>query len=151
MFVGVYAVSFASLVLGSQPLRVAALAEYASNGVDEQTGMLLQYSSGGLAVLAGAVRTKTPRFGIILGTKGMIRLHEPFYCSSAVTLALPGHKDFTQSFPIEGNGYHYEAAAFMASLNYGERENPLMPLDESVAIMRTMDQLRAELGLAFPT
>lgn len=150
MFVGIYPVSFASLAFSMEPQRVAALAQHAANGIDEQTGMILQYDNGGLAVLACAVRTKSPRFGAILGTKGMIRLHEPFYYSPAVTLAIPGREPVTQSFSIEGDGYHYEAAAFMASLRNGERENPLMPLDESVSIMQTMDRLRAQLGLVFP-
>jgi predicted dehydrogenase len=40
-----------------------------------------------------------------------------------------------------GNGYAHEAMEVMRCLEAGERESPLMPLDESVAIMETIDAL----------
>jgi predicted dehydrogenase len=40
-----------------------------------------------------------------------------------------------------GNGYAHEAIEVMRCLEAGERESPLMPLDESLAIMETIDAL----------
>jgi predicted dehydrogenase len=40
-----------------------------------------------------------------------------------------------------GNGYAHEAIEVMRCLEAGERESPLMPLDESLAIMETVDAL----------
>ena len=45
--------------------------------------------------------------------------------------------------PFAGNGYNYEAAEVMRCLQTGELESPVMPLDETVAIMAVMDQIRA--------
>jgi predicted dehydrogenase len=52
--------------------------------------------------------------------------------------------------PYEGNGYQFEAAHVMACLREGRTESPVMPLDESHALLRTMDALRAEWGVAYP-
>jgi predicted dehydrogenase len=149
MFVGVYPVSLAAMAFGAEPEEVLALSDMTAPWADEQTGMLMRYRGGGLAVLAGAVRTRSPRYGAILGTTGGIRLNEPFYCSDGATLTVPGKPPVQCSFPVEGEGYHYQVAAFMASLRAGDQENEVMPLDESVAVMRTLDRLRSAIGLDF--
>jgi predicted dehydrogenase len=43
-----------------------------------------------------------------------------------------------------GNGYAHEAIEVMRCLEAGERESPIMSLDESVAIMDTLDALAAQ-------
>jgi hypothetical protein len=43
---------------------------------------------------------------------------------------------------IAGQGYQFEAAEAMRCLRAGEPESPLMPLDESVAILESVDALR---------
>ena len=48
------------------------------------------------------------------------------------------------------SGYQYEAAAVMDCLRAGQTESDVMPLDESLAIMEVMDELRAQWGLAYP-
>ena len=52
--------------------------------------------------------------------------------------------------PFKGNGYNYEAAEVMACLRQGKLESAAMPLDESLAIMQTLDQLRQQIGLHYP-
>jgi hypothetical protein len=38
----------------------------------------------------------------------------------------------------------------MECLRAGRLESPVMPLDESLQIMRTLDEIRARWGLAYP-
>ncbi len=52
--------------------------------------------------------------------------------------------------PFEGNGYNYEAVEVMNCLNAGKSESDVMPLDESLGIMRTLDTLRGQWGLRYP-
>ena len=42
-----------------------------------------------------------------------------------------------------GNGYHYEAEALMQAVSTGALESDVMPLDESLEIMTTIDRVRA--------
>lgn len=46
--------------------------------------------------------------------------------------------------PAIGNGYNHEAAEVMRCLRAGLTESPIMPLDETIAIMETMDRLRGD-------
>lgn len=49
----------------------------------------------------------------------------------------------SMNIPHEGNGYNHEAAEVGRCLLAGETESSLMPLDETLEIMRTLDLIRA--------
>jgi predicted dehydrogenase len=147
--VGIYTVSFASMLLGT-PVKVTSLAHLGETGVDEQSAMLLSYAGGQLAVLAAAVRTDIPSEAIIMGTKGQIRVHAPIYCPVRLTLSRPEQGDEIIDAPLEGNGYNYQALEVMNCLRNGWLESATMPLDETLTIMRTMDEIRAPWGLKYP-
>lgn len=147
--VGIYTVSFASMLLGT-PVKVTSLAQLGQTGVDEQSAMLLSHAGGQLAVLAAAVRTDIPSEAIIMGTKGRIRVHAPIYCPVRLTLSRPEQGDEIIDAPLEGNGYNYQAFEVMNCLRNGWLESATMPLDETLSIMRTMDEIRAPWGLKYP-
>jgi predicted dehydrogenase len=50
-----------------------------------------------------------------------------------------------------GNGYHYEAAEVMRCLRSGRLESEVMPLEETIEILRTMDAIRSQLGITYPS
>ena len=52
--------------------------------------------------------------------------------------------------PFRGIGLHLEASEVARCVAAGETQSPLMPLDESIAIMDTLDTVRAQMGLKFP-
>ena len=147
--VGCYVVSFASMLLGT-PRQATGVAHLGKSGVDEQTGILLGYDDGRLAVLSCAVSTSTPMEGYVLASKGSLHLHAPFHASKRLTFKNADGKQRVINCPYKGNGYNYEAAEVMACLRQGKLESAVMPLDESLAIMRTLDQLRAQIGLRYP-
>ncbi|MBC7639816.1 MAG: gfo/Idh/MocA family oxidoreductase, partial [Rhodoferax sp.] len=47
-------------------------------------------------------------------------------------------------------GLRHEAAEVVRCLRAGLLESPVMPADETVAIMATMDEVRAQIGLTYP-
>lgn len=148
--VGIYPVSFASMILGT-PVQVTSLAHLGATGVDEQSAMLLRHDQGQLAVIASAVRTDIPSEAVIMGTTGRIRVHAPIYCPVRLTLSRPEQGDEIIDAPLEGNGYNYQALEVMNCLRAGKLESEIMPLNETLAIMKTMDQIRAPWGLKYPT
>jgi predicted dehydrogenase len=147
--VGVYPISFASMIFG-QPSQVTGLAWLGQTGVDEQTAITLGHEQGQLAVLYASIRTETPTEVILLGSEGSIRVHAPIYCPRRMTLSRRGRPDETIELPFEGNGYNYEAVEVMRCLRSGLLESEVMPLAETLTIMQTMDQLRAQWGLTYP-
>src|SRR5204862_5471020 len=68
---GVYPVSFASMVLG-KPNRVEAIADPAFTGVDAQTSILLGYESGAHALLSCTLRAVGSTRASIVGTDARI-------------------------------------------------------------------------------
>ena len=150
--VGVYVISFASMVLGPKaPLKVASLAQLGETSVDEQSSYILDYGDGVLASLFAAVRTQSPQEAVILGSEGRIRVHSQFYHATRITLSRNGRADQDIEAPFEGNGFNYEAAEVMRCLRSGRTESDVLPLDETLAIMHTMDQIRKPWGLRYPS
>jgi len=140
---GIYPVSFASMILGA-PNRVAAVVDPAFTGVDAQTSMVFGYESGAQAVLTCTLRAKSPTRAAIIGTEARIEIEGDFYAPAPVTL-LPREGAPTRvESPHEGRGLRHQADEVARRLAAGELESPLMPLDESVAIMATMDAVRAQ-------
>ena len=148
--VGVYPVSFASMVLGAQPVEVRAVAHLCGTGVDEDCGVILQYESGALATAHCSVGAQTPVEARIIGEDGWIHVHAPFYAATAATLRHSDGKEEHAQLPLTGNGYNYQAAAVMDCLRAGQLQSPVMPLDESLAIMQLLDRVRAQIGLVYP-
>ncbi len=147
--VGIYTIALASMILG-EPVEVTGLAELGETGVDEQSAFVLKYAGGRLAVLYTAVRTHTPMEATIMGTEGSIRLHSPWWRGRTLTLTPAGGESEEFDLPHEGNGYNYEAVEVGQCLRAGKTESDIMPLGESLRVMKTMDRLRALWGLKYP-
>ncbi len=146
--VGCYAVSYASMLMQSAPEEIAGFAHIGETGVDEQAGMVLRYSGGRIATLSCAIRTAMRHEARILGAGGRISA-EPFWRAQEAVLTVDD-EDQRVSLPFRGNGYCHQAAEAMRCLREGETESPIMPLDESIVIMETLDRIRAQWGLQYP-
>jgi predicted dehydrogenase len=140
---GVYPVSFASMVLGP-PNRIVSMSDPAFTGVDAQTSMLFGYDSGAQAVLTCTLRAKSPTRAAIVGRDARIEVEGDFYAPAAVTL-VPRTGDPTRvESPHEGRGLRHQADEVARRLAAGDVESPLMPLDETISIMATMDTVLAQ-------
>ena len=187
---GVYLLSLTSMILGS-PIRMKSLSTIAKSGVDEGTGMLLEYSNGRMATLWCSVGVRGQRRAVIAGTQGQIIVHDPIICPSALTVRLYGPQErphhpvagkvdglraqlvrltkrsrlirtlrerfkmlsdrllygirsSTLYLPPRGEGLHYQVTEVNRCLRAGKLESHVMPLNESLSIMATMDLIRAE-------
>jgi predicted dehydrogenase len=140
---GVYPVSFASMVLGT-PERIVSMSDPAFTGVDAQTSMLFGYNSGAQAVLTCTLRAKSPTRASIVGTNARIEIDGDFYAPANVTL-MPRHGDPTSIESVhEGRGLRHQADEVARRLAAGDLESPVMPLDETISIMETMDTVQAQ-------
>ncbi len=135
---GIYPVSFASMVLGT-PTRVLSMIDPAFTGVDGQASMLFSYASGAQAVLSSTLFAKSPTRAAIVGTEARIEIEGDFYTPTASTLIPRTGEPTRFEEPHEGRGLHHQADEVARCLREGLLESPLMPLDETVSIMETMD------------
>jgi predicted dehydrogenase len=144
--VGIYTLSYASMVFGSQPERIQADATLGETGVDEQNAELLTYADGAQAQLTSAIRVTTEQRVRISGTEGSITVPD-FWHATAATLV---KADGSMENATGESGYHFEAAEVMRCVGDGRLESEEMPLDETIDIMRTMDAVRVLIGLKYP-
>jgi predicted dehydrogenase len=147
---GVYLVSFASMIMGA-PAEITSLAHLGKTGVDEQAGIVLRYDRGQVSTLYTSIRVDSPVEAILIGTRGQIRLHPWWIRPDRLTLRVPDRDPTIIEMPYKGNGYQFEAAEVMACLRANQLESDLMSLDETLSIMQTLDAIRAEWGLTYPT
>ncbi|MFD3574634.1 Gfo/Idh/MocA family protein [Streptomyces sp. NPDC058644] len=149
---GVYPVSFAQLLLG-EPSGVSARATLSDEGVDLQTGMLLSWESGAHALLHCSINAGTPVTASVTGSRGRIDLPNGFFFPERFVLHRDGRdpEEFT-AVPEHGprDSLKHEAAEVMHRLRAGDTESPLVPLDGTLAVMRTLDAVRERIGVRYP-
>ncbi len=147
--VGIYPISMAYHLLGP-PTEATGLAHLGETGVDEQTGVVMRHAGGEISLLSTSCRANTTKHLIIMGEEGQIRIAEPWWAPNSKIKLFKGRDKKVIRIRHEGNGFNYQAEEVARCIAAGEKESPTMPLDESLAIMETLDALRQSWGLKYP-
>lgn len=144
---GVYPISFAHDLLGV-PERITAVGRLRDTGVDGQVSMVFEYP-GAQATLHTTMEARTSNAAVISGTEGRIEVADTFYNPTTfVVKRLDGTvREFDGTAP---NGFQFQAAELARGVAEGRTESELLPLDQTLEIMRTMDEVRAQIGLVYP-
>jgi predicted dehydrogenase len=146
---GVYPMSFASMVLGA-PSSVLGATQFGDTGVDGQTAVVLQYEQGRQAVIATSMEAWLPNQASISGTDARIDIDFMWFSPKSFTLTERTGAVERYEFPVTGNGLRFQAEEVARCVRAGLLESPVMPLDETCQIMGTMDDVRAQVGLRYP-
>jgi len=146
---GIYPISFASMVLGD-PLDVMATAEFGDTGVDAQTAVTLRYAGGPQAVTASSMEAWLPNRATIAGRDARIDIDGMFYRPTSFTLTDRWGDSERHDWKVAGGGMQFEALEVARCLAAGLTESPVMPLAETVAVMGTLDRVRASIGRRYP-
>ncbi|MFE7551496.1 Gfo/Idh/MocA family protein [Streptomyces gardneri] len=147
---GVYPVSFAQLLLG-EPDSVQAHALISPEGVDLNTAMLLGWDSGASALLSCSLVADTPLTAAVTGTLGRIEVPRGFFFPERFTLHRDGREPEEFVAGDDPHSFRHEAAEVMRCLRAGATESPLVPLEGSLAVMRTLDAVRDRVGVRYPS
>lgn len=147
--VGIYPLNFAQMIYRSSPSEIQSICSFAETGVDAQSAYLIRYPGGQLAMLNSAVNVETRRDAWLYGSKGYIHLPD-FFQAQKINIHLNTGKDETILTPYLSTGYSYEAAEVMKCIESGKIDSEIMPLDESLEIMRIMDEMRNSWGMKYP-
>ena len=147
--VGVYTLSFSSMVFG-KPQKAVGLTHLGSTGVDEVSGYVLSHAGGALSVMATAVALNMSTEAEFFGTEGRLRVGPPFFKAEKLLLTRYGKEPEEIALPLEGNGYNYQAVEMGRLIREGKLESDLLPWSETLSIMETMDDLRAQWNFRYP-
>ena len=151
---GIYPLTFASLFLG-EPSTIAAVATLSEAEVDLNLAIGLGYESGAIASLTSSMTAWSPRTASIATDRGRIDLPEAFHHPTRVTWTPLGDGVDGPPEPevltgeLIGTGLANEALEVVRCLRNGETESPLVPLDDSLALMRQMDTIRGQIGVHY--
>ena len=85
----------------------------------------------------------------ISGTQGYIEIGGRFWQSTEARLWVDGQPAEHLHAPFAINGFEGEILEVMDCVRHGRRESAVMPLAESLALARWLQQLRDQLGLRF--
>jgi predicted dehydrogenase len=146
---GVYLVSMSSMIFGS-PAKVLAVGGMGPTGVDEHDAFILEHANGAIASMYVSLRASSSPDLTLMGDRGRIHLHAPIFAPPKITLSIKGLPEQVLEFPWEGNGYQFQAIEAAECILAGRTESAIMPLDETMAIMKTMDEIRQQLQLKYP-
>ncbi len=147
---GVYLVSLVSMICGS-PRSVLAQGSLGPSGVDEQVALLLSHADDAQAAVYVSLQARRSPELEILGEAGRIRIGAPVFRPIRLTCWNRDGVESVHDYPIEGTGYGYQIRAVCAALRSGETECGIMPLAESLSIMLTLDEVRRQIGLRYPS
>lgn len=146
---GIYPVSFAHMALGA-PKTVTAVSGPAFTRVDATTSMIFTYDAGAHAVLTTSLAAASNNPAAIYGTDARLEVDGWFYTPTIVRVIA---RDGTELERFDGTGpgrgMQFEAAEVNRCLRAGLTESPLLPLDETIAIMDTLDEVRRQIGLDY--
>jgi predicted dehydrogenase len=144
---GIYPATFAWLFLG-RPDTVAATGLLSPTGSDASVAMQWGYEDGRFAQIASTTLGQNPLAGLIAGTAGWIlvegRVNRP---TSIIIHDATGDEVLPDT--LSGFGYGPEVVEVERCLRAGELESPLVPLDETVAILDVLDGVREKLGVQY--
>jgi predicted dehydrogenase len=147
---GIYPVSFAHDLLGA-PTRVQASATMTATGVDRQNAMLFDYADGRQAMLQSALDAHGPNRACVIGTAGRIEIDSVWYMPTAFTVYAGEQVLERYEHPVAGRGMQFQAAELERLVAAGPSDSDLLPPRESVQIIRTLDEIRRQIGLRYPS
>ena len=147
---GISPLTFAHLVLG-EAVEVQAVANLSDSGIDLDVAIAARYADGATAALTASMTSVSSRAASIATDRGNLSLPAPFHHPAyAVWTPLDGPPEEVHGAePLIGTGLGNEAAEVGRCLRAGLRESPVVPLDQTLALMRQMDDIRAQIGVRY--
>lgn len=147
---GIYPVSFAFDLLGA-PTSVTAVATMTASKVDRQNAMIFSYGNDAQALLQSTLDVNGPTRAVVVGTAGRIEIDPIWYGPSRFTrYDAADHVVEVFDAAVHGRGMHYQAWELERLVAEGALENDVLSPAQSVDIMRTLDEIRRQIGLTYP-
>jgi len=147
---GIYPISFSWDLFGA-PLTIQSTATFKATGVDAQIATIFGYGDGRIASTLSASDTLGPNTAAVIGTLARIEIDRVWYTPTTFrVVAADGSVIEEFRSEVVGRGMHFQAGAVERLIAEGNLRGDVLTIDESVAIMGTLDAIREEIGLRYP-
>ena len=147
---GIYPVSFIWDILGA-PETIQATARLAETGADAEVATIMTHAGGAVSTSLSSSRAVGPNTAAIIGSEARIEMDRVWY--TPTTFRVIGHDgEVRESYEskIDGRGMQFQAIAAERLVSTGVLGGDILPLAETVAIMGTLDEIRAQIGVKYP-
>lgn len=146
---GIYPLNFIVRILGI-PKQVTARAHLTDQGVDEALSVIMEFPDGIMATMFSSMSAAGPATAAVMGTEGRIELDYPLLAQTSFRVYnLAGEVIYSYSEPISGTGRQYQALEVERCISAGLGESPIMPLDETLEIIKLTDLIRSQIGVTY--
>lgn len=153
--IGVYGIHVANFLTGEKPQSVKAIAELSATGVDTETIALLTYPCGARADIRVSQNGRMSN-DMFLSTTEADFVVPYFWRPEQFYRYLPNEPfkikpvKETYNYPLEGNGYEYEADEVAGCVRAGQLESPLVTHESSIEVMQILDDIRKQCKIDYP-
>ena len=147
---GVYAINFVRMFCDSPIEKMESQCVKSETGMDLTNAISFTFANGMLANVQSSACCVGDNIGVIAGTEGNIivdNINNP----QRIRINKRDRvfvKDI--NVPKQITGYEYQFIACKQALEEGLIEPPQMPLEETLYIMKMMDELRFKWGVRYP-
>lgn len=147
---GIYPISFAIDVLGL-PERITALARLSDAGSDAEVATAFVHPGGALSTTVSSSRGAGRNLAQVVGTEARIEIDGVWYTPTSFRVVSPSG-DVLEEYAseVDGRGMQFQALAAERFVTSGAGANDVLPIDESVAIMGVLDEVRRQIGVVYP-
>ena len=148
---GVYPLTFADLILGpATELRGSATLN--DSGIDTDVAIAGRHAGGSVSALTATISSYSAVTATVATDTGRVDVASGFFNPPGATwVPHDGEPEEVRGVePLLGKGLGNEAAEVQRCLAAGLRESPLIPHEQTLRIMRQMDDLRRQIGLVYP-
>jgi predicted dehydrogenase len=145
--VGVYPIALAQQLLGA-PESVQVTGTLTATGVDGDVALLVRSRGGGTGLLSASITSHPAGAAWVEGTAGRIEVPRSFERVPALHVHRPGTEDEVVDLGHLGTGYAHMLSHVQRCLAEGRSESPVMPLTDTLDVMRVVDTAQRVLGLS---
>lgn len=148
---GIYPVSFVWDILGA-PITTTATGRLGETGADAEVATMMTHEGGAVSTTLSSSRAAGPNTATIIGTEARIDIDHVWYTPTSFRVVAPDStvwEEYTSK--VDGRGMQYQALAAERLVRDGILEGDILPLAESVAIMGTLDEIRTQIGVRYPS
>jgi predicted dehydrogenase len=146
--IGIYPVYLSLLTLGL-PTNIKAMARMTETEVDSFCAMLFDYENSAKAILESTIEGNTAIEALLYGSTGMIKMHSRWHHAEKISWYNNGQLRETIDLPYKGNGYFHEIEEVNNCLRNNKTESDKLPLQISLDLITTLDQVRKKIGLHY--
>ena len=132
------------------PQSVSATGTVNDDGVDAQNALTLGYQHGAQAQLTSSLTAYGPRTATVAGSLGYLQSIGSINNPRELLVRIGMEEPRIERFDVVGRGYTYELREVTRCIQQELTESPVMPLEDSLNVMRLFDGVRAQLGVAYP-